>query len=157
MIIIAIDPGNIQSGFCVYDSQNKKIIEAGILENDAMITFLYNIEVDHVVIEMVACYGMPVGATVFDTCVWIGRFRQVINKRLPHSLMFRRDVKLHLCNSVRAKDSNISQALLDRFGYWEHGKTGKGTKDHPGPLYGFKSDMWAALAIAVTFAETLEN
>jgi hypothetical protein len=64
-------------------------------------------------------------------------------------LVFRRDVKLHLCGSARAKDPNIRQALLDRFGP-------VGTKKAPGPLYGVKSHIWSALAVAVTASETKE-
>ena len=60
---------------------------------------------------------------------------------------------MHLCNSVRAKDSNVRQALLDRFPATGGGKTPQiGTKSKPGPLYGFSKDMWAALGVALTFA-----
>lgn len=62
--------------------------------------------------------------------------------------IFRRDIKLHLCNSVRAKDANIRQALIDRYGGKEKAI---GKKKSPGPLYGIKSHMWAALALAVTY------
>jgi hypothetical protein len=55
----------------------------------------------------------------------------------------RREVKLHLCGQARAKDSNIIQALKDRFG-------DKGTKNKPGLTYGMRKDLWQAFALAVT-------
>ena len=58
-------------------------------------------------------------------------------------LVYRKDVKLHLCGSPRAKDPNIRQALLDKLGP-------VGTKRQPGPCYGVKSHAWAALGVAVT-------
>jgi len=85
---------------------------------------------------------------VFDTCVWIGRFLEACftpghNKPV---LVYRRDVKLHFCHDSRAKDSNIRQAILDKFG----GRAAAiGKKKTPGPLYGIKGDMWSALAIAL--------
>ena len=67
------------------------------------------------------------------------------------SLVYREDVKLHLCGSPRAKDANIRQALIDRWG----GKAeAVGTVKKPGPLYGVKSHAWSALAVAVTALET---
>jgi hypothetical protein len=95
---------------------------------------------------MIACYGMPVGAETFETCFWIGRYvdRWVTTgnaldrvSRIP-----RGDIKLHLCRSVRAKDGNVRQALIDRFGR-------PGTKKAPGALYGISTHCWAALAVAV--------
>ena len=60
----------------------------------------------------------------------------------------RRAVKLALCGDSRAKDANIRQALIDRFG----GSAAVGRKAAPGPLYGITRDVWSALAIAVTYA-----
>jgi len=60
-------------------------------------------------------------------------------------------VKLHLCGSARAKDTNIRQALIDRYG----GSAAIGKKAAPGPLYGVSKDVWSALAVAVTAADTL--
>ncbi len=69
-------------------------------------------------------------------------------------LLKRFDVKLHLCGNARAKDTNIRQALIDRFGGIEGKSKAVGTKKAPGPLYGCKSHMWAALAVAVTWWDT---
>ena len=150
-MILAIDPGPVKSAWVVYDPDSPEpIIQAGIEENDDLILRALNeefeIEIDEVVIEMVASYGMAVGASVFETCVTIGRFVQLFS-RLPVSMMYRKDVKMHLCHSMRAKDANIRQAIIDRLGP-------PGTKKHPGKTFGVKADIWAALACAVTFADT---
>ena len=66
----------------------------------------------------------------------------------------RREEKLHLCDSPRANDSTIRQAIIDRFG----GKDAAiGKKKVPGPLYGISGDVWAALAVAITAVETQER
>jgi hypothetical protein len=100
---------------------------------------------EEIAIEMVASYGMAVGAPVFETCVQIGRFIEVAEG--PVRLVFQKDTRMHLCSSMRAKETNIRQALLDRFGP-------VGTKKAPGPLFGVKSHIWSALAVAVTASET---
>ena len=106
-------------------------------------------------IEMIASYGMAVGKEVFETCVWVGRFIEVweaTGRNHPPELIYRREVKLHLCNSAKAKDANIRQALIDRYG---DKQKAIGKKASPGPLYGMAGDCWAALGIAVTVSERL--
>jgi hypothetical protein len=98
------------------------------------------------VCEMVASYGMPVGREVFDTVFWSGRFCEAAD---DHALVYRKDVKMHLCGNMRARDGNIRQALIDRFGPGKDIAIGR--KATPGPLYGFKSDMWAALGVWITY------
>lgn len=154
-MIIAIDPGPEKSAWMTYEKS--KVGAFGIDTNGDV---LHNLcgrrwpdACQSLIIEMVACYGMPVGKEVFETCMWIGRFIQAWGGvGGKHRLMYRRDVKLHLCNSAKAKDSNIRQALLDRFG----GSKAQaiGTKANPGPLYGISSHLWSALAVAVTYEET---
>lgn len=58
---------------------------------------------------------MPVGETVFETCVWIGRFIEIM-QRINYTKIYRKDEKMNICHSMKAKDSNIRQALIDRFG-----------------------------------------
>jgi len=112
-------------------------------------------QAEHMAIEMIGSYGMSVGKTIFETCVWIGRFIAV--NMTTYSLIERRFVKRHVCNSPHAKDKNIRQALIDRFPATGGGKIPQiGTKTLPGPLYGFSKDQWAALGVAVTWAECPE-
>ena len=59
---------------------------------------------------------------------------------------------MHLTNSARAKDANVRQALLDKFGPGKEKAVGK--KATPGPLDGLTGDCWSALGVAVTAAET---
>ena len=55
-------------------------------------------------------------------------------------------------NMTRFKAENIRTAILDRFG----GKDSAiGKKANPGVLYGLSGDCWSALAIAITFHETV--
>jgi hypothetical protein len=139
-VVVGVDPGTTQSAFAIFDGTN--VVTFGIYENAHFLS--HEIwERKHIYCEMIASYGMAVGATVFETCVWIGRFMQVANiSGGKVQRVFRKDVKLHLCNSPRAKDKNVRQALIDRIGP-------QGTKKAPGPTYGIKSHEWAALAVAV--------
>lgn len=114
--------------------------------------------ISYVVIEMVSHYGtgMPVGKSVFDTCVWIGRFIQEWARLggVHYALIQRQRIKALLCGSARAKDANVRQALIDRWGGREKAI---GRKACPGPLYGVKTHIWAALAVAVAFCEMREQ
>ncbi len=148
MTIIAIDPGYTQSAIVHYDPLRKAVVESLYEDNPYVIKWLDGREEGTLVIEHIASYGMPVGQEVFDTCVWIGRFVQVWGGQ--SHLLYRKHVKLFLCGSTKAKDGNIRAALLDKFG----GSRARGTKRQPGPLYGLAGDKWAALAVAVTWAET---
>ena len=147
MIILAVDPGPKKSAWVYYDSADSRIMGAKIDSNDEVKAMLTRFRTDiepRCAIEMVASYGMPVGAEVFETCVWIGRFLEAWGMNHPPViLVYRADVKMYLCGSMRAKDSNIRQALIDRFGK-------PGTKKQPGRTYGMSGDMWSALAVAVT-------
>jgi hypothetical protein len=95
---------------------------------------------------------MAVGAEVFDTVLWAGRFAEAAH-RVTVVMLPRRAVKLALCGDSRAKDANIRQALIDRFG----GSAAIGRKAAPGPLYGISRDVWSALAIAVTYTLSREG
>lgn len=97
---------------------------------------------------MIASYGMPVGKEVFETCVWIGKFAQASN--LKEKYIYRKDEKMNLCHSMKAKDSNIRQALIDRFGP-------VGTKKNPGWFYGFKADIWSAYAVGITYLDNMKG
>lgn len=153
MKVLAIDPGPTESAFAVYDGDEAfgrkvsntemlRVVADPIHELGSGGAFI-----DAMAVEMVASYGMPVGAEVFDTCVFIGRLLECWSTVLPGDLVFRREVKLHMCGVANAKDSNIRQAVIDRFG----GKSAIGKKKTPGKLYGVSGDVWQALALAVTY------
>ena len=146
-MIIALDPGTYESAVLKYDG--KRVYSPMIAENEQILTWL-SLQTEPLIYEMVACYGMPVGAEVFETCVWIGRFIQVTDNVCAP--MYRKDVKMHLCQSMRAKDANVTQALTDRFGPGRPRAVGK--KKFPGPLYGVKRHLWQALGVAVTWWDT---
>lgn len=145
--VLALDPGSTDSGYVLYNFRDLKIIEFGKVPNSQIITILDTYPYETVVCEMIASYGMGVGATVFETCVWIGRFQE--RAKAPFELMFRREVKMTLCGTMKAKDGNIRQRIIDLYG--SDPKLAIGTKKKPGPLYGLKADIWQAMALAITW------
>lgn len=155
MIVTAVDPGNEYSAFVRYVVESGTLLERGKRPNAEIRGVVGNKHrpYDVLAIEMIASYGMPVGAEVFQTCVEIGRLVQIAEAAGIHvALVYRRDVKLHLCGQARAKDGNVRQALIDRYG----GKDKAiGRKASKGPLYGVTADCWQALAVAVTYSELL--
>lgn len=151
-MILAIDPGNIESAYCLIEKETYKPIEFGKIKNEELLWVIGNFSLaDDMVIEMIASYGMPVGKEVFDTCVWIGRF--IEHHRLDYEdnnyYIYRKEVKMNLCYSMKAKDSNIRQALIDRFGV-------VGTKKAKGWFYGFKADIWSAYAVGITYLDKVK-
>lgn len=153
-MILAIDPGTTESAFvmCEKDYKPRRI---GKVSNDEMLEIIEEADYDELVTEMIASYGMAVGREVFETCVWIGRFLQASNAD-KKSYIYRKDEKLNLCGSTRAKDANIRAALIDRFAKHDL-KNGKGTKKNPDWFYGFKKDIWAAYAVAVTYLDRIDD
>lgn len=152
MIILAIDPGTDNSAFVLWNHDEQKICDKGIILNIDLLEKIERLAKDkttncHVVIEMIACYGMAVGRETFETVYWIGQFAHAWKNKNPSVLIFRKDIKLHHCNSMKAKDTNIRQALIDRFG-------NPGTKKNKGKLYGISKDLWSALAIAIYYGDT---
>ena len=158
MMIFAIDPGNTQSGYAKLEMPNFKLCEFGKIENEKLLGMLEEYvpnESDVFAIEFIASYGMPVGKDVFETCVWIGQFVHAI-KGHKYDFIYRKDEKMTLCGSMNAKDSNIRQALIDRYAMFDF-KNGKGTKKLPDTFYGVSKDVWQAIAVGVTYYEKLKE
>lgn len=155
--ILSMDPGTSLSAWLVY--RDGRPVEWAKCDNEGLLRLLRDgmfrfYKPDKLAIERFASFGMPIGQEVVDAIEWGGRFQEAFTRHHPAAFVrcvFRREVKLHLCGQARAKDGNIRQALIDRFGGKEKAI---GRKATPGPLYGVSADVWSALAIAITAAET---
>jgi len=149
-VILAIDPGPTESAYVILDGELKPV-DFGKFDNELVLEVIQanNVlrSIDHFAIEMVASYGMAVGADVFETVFWIGRFWEETGNIENKERIYRKDVKINLCHNMKAKDSNIRQALIDRFGM-------VGVKKKPGWFYGVSKDVWSAIAVGVTYADT---
>lgn len=151
MKIFGIDPGTNESAYLVWDTVNEQIEHMGILPNKEFLSTIRTIQFhsnfkspDIYAIEGIACYGMPVGVSTFETCYVIGRIMEIVGNS---ELVYRKDIKLHLCGTTRAKDSNVRQVLIDRYGK-------PGVKKAPGKLYGVKTHLWSALAVCIYWQDT---
>lgn len=147
MNFLAIDPGPTESAYVRmnYDQpiEFRKVSNEWLADHLPLAASF----TDRCVIERIASYGMSVGAEVFETCVWTGRFIQAYGPDRIDRIR-RLDIKTHLCHDSRAKDANIRQSLIDRFGGKDRAV---GKKANPGPLFGMSGDCWAALAVGVTW------
>lgn len=151
MAMLAVDPGTTESAWVRLDDTGQPTAW-GKQANDQVLTIVRGGGDDLLALEMVASYGMAVGAEVFQTCVWTGRFMQAwidSDHRRGRRVIpvTRKQVVVHVCGSARGKDANVRQAMIDRFGPGKEKAIGK--KATPGPLYGMRADEWQALALAV--------
>jgi hypothetical protein len=147
---LALDPGSTQTGWIVL--REGMPVRFGKDDNAVVRRWCEDAQtwgVDAVVIEMFACYGMPIGAESIQTVLWIGRFYETLLRcNIPESdikLVTRMEIKLHHCHNARANDATVRQALIDRFGPGK--EKAVGTKAAPGPLYRVRADVWSALAL----------
>jgi len=152
-MIHGIDPGTHESAIVSITSQTRGLVFARILPNDEMRDVIRRTvnPNDEVAIEMVACYGMPVGHETFETCLWIGRFIEC--SCVTPRLITRNAVKMALCYTIKGvNDAAVRQRLIDLYSAAD--APAIGTKKAPGPLYSIKSHMWPALAVAITHLAT---
>jgi hypothetical protein len=153
--LLAIDPGPTGSELLIYDTETAVPVHWAHHANKDTLTAIDGCGCEALAVEMVASYGMPVGAEVFMTCVWIGRFVERWNTVGPLDvealLIPRIKVRSYLCHSAKAGDSNVRQALIDRYGPGK--EKAIGLKASPGPLYGLTGHAWAALGLAITALE----
>jgi hypothetical protein len=146
-MILAIDPGTTDSAFIRWDG--KTVYEKGICSNETMLDIIGLCDPlqYHLLVEEIRSYGMAVGIETFTTVWWSGRFVQRWTERCgTFEMIPRGEIKLHHCQSPRAKDPNVRQALLDKYG-------APGTKKAPGLTYGISSHVWAAFALATYYTE----
>ena len=159
MIVLAIDPGPIQSAYVVWDGTQILDIGSDWLNTSMIVEVFPRVRRDYpgieLVVEQVASYGMAVGESVFETVDWTGQFRRAWMGTCPDCYQGTADrvkrikVKMHLCKQARAKDNNIRQALIDRF------ESDLEPRRRPkAVLKRVKGDSWQALALAVYWYDT---
>jgi hypothetical protein len=161
VIVLAIDPGYTESAFVFFDDVAQRPVYIGIVPNAELLAIVraggvkeLDIDADQIAVEKIAMGGMVAGQETFDTAMVVGRLVEAWESRWPSrpvTLIKRIEEKMCICGDSRAKDTNIRQALIDRFGPGR--ELAIGTKKNPGPLYGVKEDIWSALAVAITYLE----
>ena len=124
--MLALDPGNRETGWCIVDTITRAPVQGGKDENTLVSGIVSGGAFTVAAIEIIESYGMAVGRDVFETCEWIG-----------------------------ANDTTIRHALIDRFASHDF-RSGKGTKANPDFFYGFRADQWSAYAVATTAIDRAE-
>jgi hypothetical protein len=146
--ILAIDPGNIESGVVIWDGSN--VILSGVFLNttlnDAILQRMYKYDI--ALIENLTHQGRAkVGKEVFETARYIGYLERCFeNVSKYYQLISRNDVKMHHCRTSKANDSDVRTALLKKYP--------KGNVKSPGVTYLVKYHAWQALAIATYYSES---
>jgi hypothetical protein len=165
MTVVGIDPGSSRSAVVVTDGT--KIFFKVLDENFRVIEMLRRMGSDKLpcAIETLRTWASPFvskkGAPartpveIFEACYWGGRFTEAYGPSYVQQLT-RSKVRSHILGKgfkkqEQSTDTLIRAALIQRFGGDD--KTAKGTVKAPGPLHGFSNDLYAALAVALTYLE----
>jgi len=178
--ILGLDPGNLQSGWVIYDPRELNVPWSGTTPNEDLKTQLevFSETCSLMVMETMRPRGMPTSLQEMETLIWSGRFIEAWNR--PYRMVYRDKAKLHLCGKMAAKDTNVRQALIDRFGgndiaiggercakckgkgWFGAGRPvcqecdGKQWAHPPGCLHKVSSHSWPALAVALTWIDQHE-
>lgn len=140
-MIIGVDPGPEESGYVICDRFKPYVSDK--VKNDSLIRILENeTRIDLVLIERPVCRKWA-GASVSDTAIWTGRFMQASPVKV--GLINRQKVRMHMVGK-KATDADIRFKIIERF-YPEY------CLKEPGMFKGFKSDIWQAYALIVTYLD----
>jgi hypothetical protein len=150
MKLLAIDPGNKESGYVIIGQAAPssrllfEITEHGNIPNFELLKIIQNnLEgIDTGLVEMIQSYGMSVGETVFDTCRWIGKFElRMLDNSWKTALIKRKEIVNYHCSSAAVKnpDSLIRKRMIEKYP-----KESKGVTSH----------AWQALGLATMYLES---
>lgn len=154
MLILGIDPGSEKSAYVLWDTVSETIKDHGIEDNGAVrMDIRENVHCSDIIgIEHLRGYGQKAGNEIYDTCEWVGRFDEASqNNGVVPQLLGRKTIVTHLCDSPRAGDKDVRDAIIYRFGGKEKAI---GVKKNPGPLFGIHADEWSALAVCLFMVDT---
>lgn len=142
------------------DEETLKVVEMGFLEEKEMLSYISNLQNRFgtenrykLAVETIQFLGGTAGATVFKTCILVGRMLERAEMAdFYEDIMeiYRKDEKMNLCGTMRTNDKGIKDVLIDRFAK-DVPNMGKGNKKSPGWFFGFRADIWQAYAIGVTY------
>ncbi len=179
--ILAIDPGSVKTAYILLDRETKAPLEFGKILNTEMREELIAMNFDD--IQSIQCEfpkprGQLASTHLFETVMWIGRYTELLfDMGYDIEYFDRKDVKMTICGTTKANDSQIRSALIDIYGgeriaiggkkcktcngkgYIGRDKTqchqcnGAGVESPKGPLRGISEDVWAALGIAISYIE----
>lgn len=140
MIVLAIDPGTHESGWCLFDGA---VRDSGVTPNAELLATVRKDQSDILAIEAFKARGNVIDNNCVQTIRWEGRFMEAWGDPDGVLLVSRQAVKVALGLPGSADDARVNARVRQMLG-------DKGTKKAPGPLYGIKSHAWAALAVAIT-------
>ena len=155
--VLALDPGNEETGFVLADKDTRRPIEFGKIANRELADMMLKgtLKFDEFVSERMESMGTLIGRTVLEACEWVGRFSQIAEfLGCEVNYVYRHEEKINICGDSRAKDANIRRALIDRFAKTANGK---GTAKNPDFFYNFKSDIWSAYAVLTVYLDREDN
>jgi len=128
---------------------NKKAVDDSIVQKAMGVDNPTYPKPSFMVMEMVGSYSQAVGRSTFETCIWIGKFIQAFAEKVgmhSYTLLTRTQSRRCMTGTMRSGDPQVRQAIIARMGE-------QGTKKDPGPLYGVKADIYAAIAVGLTFKD----
>lgn len=138
MIIWAIDPGTVESGVIVYESESRRFKHSTV-KNPVLLSHIKKTN-GLVIIEKLGG-GRMIGLETLETAVWIGRFMQASVRfiRIPRSTILRyfnvlkKDGPFH---ELKTTDARIRHLMIQRWNTTE-----------------LTGDAWQALALLSYFLD----
>lgn len=147
-VVLAIDPGPVKSAWVLWDG--KRLVEHAYGVNFVALSMALGARASgavHFAVEMPTAQRRA-SNKLYQTAFWVGRFVEAFGGAF--SLIGRHTVKSHLCGMQNVGNGQINEVLYETIGP-------KGTKKEPGPLFGTNVHERQALAVAVTWWETMRE
>lgn len=152
-VILGLDVGTTQTGYCFVDEDTFKPIQFGKIDNELIYSEIHRLaEIKcnrRIALEQFAFYGRAnaMGATTIEAITWNGKFiRECEHLKLPWEFVLRKEETMLIVGNAKSGDKEVRHALISRFGKT---KSGKGTKKNPDFFYGFAEDVWSAYSVAL--------